>query len=47
MTYNKKPCNQGFSLYIFSRLVQAVIPSPHVVLENIYIIEQNFCSLLN
>ena len=47
MTYNKKPCNQGFSFYIFSRLVQAVRLPPHAILENIYIIDQNFCSFLN
>lgn len=44
------PCRMGrtsTSTTLMTQLVQTTIPSPHVVLENIYIIDQNFCSLLN
>ena len=46
MINDKKPWFQGFSFYIFSKLAQAVRLPPHVMLENIYIIDQNFCSFL-
>ena len=44
------PCRMGrtsTSTTLMTQLVQAAILPPHVMLENIYIIDQNFCSFLN
>lgn len=44
------PCRMGgtpASTSLISQFAQVAIPSPHVVLENIHIIDQNFCSLPN
>ena len=41
------PCRMGrtsTSTTLMTQLVQAAILPPHVMLENIYIIDQNFCS---